>query len=50
MIGDLEAELTGALKEISNTYNSGVSNEEDLDEAITAEAKTSNEMENYLKD
>ena len=50
MIEDLEAELTGAPKETSNTDNSEVAEEKNVDESITAEAKAINEMENYLKD
>ena len=50
MIEDLEAGLTGALKEISNTENLAVAEEENVDESITAEAKASNDMENHLKD
>ena len=49
MIEDLEAELTGALKETSKTYNSAVAEETNVDEAITEEAKASNDMENYIR-
>ena len=50
MIGDLEAEPTGASKEGSNTDNLAVAEEANIDEALTAEAKAGNEMENDLKD
>ena len=50
MIEDLEAELTGALKKTSNTDNLAVAEEANVDYAITAEAKASNQMEIYLKD
>ena len=50
MIEDLEAELTGAPKETSNTDNSVVTEEADVDESITAEAKASNKIKNYLID
>ena len=46
----MEAELTGALKETSNTDNSVVAEEANFDEAITAEANASNETENDFKD
>ena len=36
MIEDLEAELTGVLKETSNTDNLHVDEEANVDEAITA--------------
>ena len=45
MIEDLEAELTGALKETSNTDNLAVSEEANVDEAITAESKAKNDTE-----
>ena len=45
----MEAELTVAPKGTSNTENLDVAEEANIDEAITAEAKASNEMENYLK-
>ena len=50
MIEDLEADMTGSPKETSNTDNSAVSEEANVDESITFEAKASNEMENDLKD
>ena len=50
MIEDLGAELTGAIKETSNTDNLAVVEEANVDEAITAESKASNDMENDLKD
>ena len=50
MIEDLEAELTGATKETSNTDNLELAEEANVDEAITAEAKAINEMKNDLKD
>ena len=50
MIEDLGAELTGAIKETSNTDNLAVVGEANVDEAITAESKASNDMENDLKD
>ena len=45
MIEDLEAKLSGAPEETSNTDNLEVDEEENVDEAVTAEAKASNEME-----
>ena len=50
MIEDLEDELTGALKETSNTDNFEVADEENVDEYITAEAKAINKIGNDLKD
>ena len=50
MIKDLEAELAGSTKEISNTDNSAVAEEANSDEDITAESKDRNYMKNYLKD
>ena len=50
MIEYLEAELAGAPKEPSNNDNSSVVEEANVDEAITAEANASNDMENDLKD
>ena len=44
MIEYLKAELTGALKETSNTDNSAVAEEANVYEAITAEAKAKNDM------
>ena len=49
MIEDLESELTGAPKETLNTDNLVVDQEANVDEAITAEAKASNDMEMILK-
>ena len=45
----MEAELTVALKDNSNTDNLAVAEEENVDEAVTAEANDSNEMVIYLK-
>ena len=50
MIEDLEAELTGAPKETSNTDNVDLSEEANFDEAITAEPEENNEMENDFKE
>ena len=50
MIEDLEAKLSGAPEETSNTDNSEVDEEENVDEAITAEDKSINDMDNYLKE
>ena len=44
MIENLEAELTGSLKEISNTDNLAVEEWEYFDKSITKEAKAINEM------
>ena len=49
MMEDLEAELTVAPNETSNTENLAVAEEVNVDEAITAEAKDINKMENYRK-
>ena len=49
IIEDLEADLTGAPKEASNNDDVDFSEVANADEAITAEAKASNEMENNLK-
>ena len=49
MIDDLEVELTGALKETSNTDNSTVADEANVDEARTTEDKAINDIGNYLK-
>ena len=46
----LEAELTGAPKETSNTENLAVTEEANIGDAVTVEAKSSNDMENYLKE
>ena len=43
-------ELNGALKETSNTDNLAVAEEANVDEAITADSKARNEMENDLND
>ena len=50
MIEDMEAELTEAPKSNSNTDNLAVTDEENVDEAITEESKTINKMEIYLKE
>ena len=50
MIEDMDAELTGALKKTSNTDDLAVVEEGNVDEAITAEAKASNEKEINLKE
>ena len=50
MIECIEAELTGSLKKTSNTDNSAVAEEANFDEAVTAEAKASNDMDIYLKE
>ena len=44
MIEGLEAELTWPPKETSNTDNLMVTEEANVDEAITAESKSGNEM------
>ena len=49
MIEDLEYELTGALLKTSNTDNSAMAVYANVDEAITIEAKASNEMKIDLK-
>ena len=49
MIEGLEAGLTGASKETSNTENLAVAEDANVDEATAAESKASNEMENDLK-
>ena len=49
MIEDLGAELNGSLKETSNTDNSAVAGQANVDEAITEEAKSRNETEIDLK-
>ena len=46
----MEAELTGTLKETSNTNNLEVAEEANFDESITTEAKDSNETEIDIKD
>ena len=48
MIEDLEAELTGAPKESSNTDILAVAEEANVDADIAAESKAINEMESYL--
>ena len=50
MIEDLEANLTGKPIDASNTDNSAVSEEENPDESITELAKTSKDMEIYIKE
>ena len=42
--------MSGAPKETSNTNNVAFAEEANVDEAITAEAKASNEMGNNLKE
>ena len=49
MIEDMEAELTEAPKSNSNTENLAVTDEANVDEAITAEAKASNKIEFSIK-
>ena len=49
MIEDMEDEVTEAPKKCSNTDNSVVTEEANVDEAITAEAKAGKDMENDLK-
>ena len=49
MIEDLEVNLTGAPIDSSNTEYSAVAEQANSDEAITSEAKDSNEMEIDLK-
>ena len=49
MVEDLEVDLTGALKYASNTDDVALAEVADSDEAITAEAKATNDMENDLK-
>ena len=44
MVEDMEAELTVAPKQNSNTDNSAVSEESNVDEAVTAEAKAINNI------
>ena len=44
MIEDLEDELTWPSKKTSNTDNLAVTEEANVDEAITAESKAGNEM------
>ena len=50
IIEDLEADLTGKPIETSNTDDVDLTEVENIDESITAEAKDSNEMENDLKE
>ena len=45
----MEAELTEAPKHTSNTDNLAVNEEANVDEAVTAEAKASNDIEIDLK-
>ena len=49
MVEDLEVDLTGALKYASNTDDVALAEVADSDEAITAEAKATNDMKNDLK-
>ena len=49
MIEDLEDELTRALKKTPNTDNQAVAEEANVNEAVTAETKASNDMDIYLK-
>ena len=44
MIEDLGSKLTVTPKETSNIENLAMAEEENVDESITAESKTSNEM------
>ena len=46
MIDNLEAELNVSPKETSNTHDVDLAEVENVDEAITVEAKASNDMEN----
>ena len=50
MIEDMEAELTESSKIYSKTDNLAVTEEANVDEAITAEAKASNNMKIDLKE
>ena len=50
MIEHMEDELTGAPKETSNNDDVDLAEVENVDESITAEAKDSNEIVNYLKE
>ena len=50
MIEDLESELTGTPKETSNTDNVDLAEQENVDKAITAEAKAIKDMENDIKE
>ena len=50
MIEDIEAELTEASKIKSKTDNFVVTEEVNVDEAITAEFKASNKMEIFIKE
>ena len=50
MVEDLESELTGAPIETSNTDNVDLAEVENVDEAITAEAKAITDMETDLKE
>ena len=49
MIEDMEAELTGSTKETSNTEDLAVVEDANVDEAVTAEAKASNNTEIDIK-
>ena len=50
MIEDMEDELTESPTKTSNTDNSAVVKEANIDEAITSESKASNKMEIHLKE
>ena len=50
MIEDMEADFAGAPKYTSNTDDVTLAEVKHSDEAITAEANASNDMENYLKE
>ena len=50
MIEYMEAESIEAPKKTSNTDNSRVAEEANVDEVVTAEAKASNDMKIYLKE
>ena len=50
MIEDLEAEFTGSSKKTSNTDDVAFSEVGNVDEAITAEDKAINDMENDIKE
>ena len=46
----MEAELTGALKKTSNTDNSVVAEEVNVDEVVTAKSKSGNKVVIDIKD
>ena len=50
MIENMKAELTGSPKKTSNNDNLEVDEEANIDEAVTAEAKDSNDVEIGLKE